>query len=348
MSGLVAAINLARDGYAVTVHDQETGYGGSPHYNPSLHMTPLDVEETSHYLGIDISSAFLPLTEMAFYFHDQPLGMPVKGIYAVERGDRPGSLDTLLYAGCRALGVDFVWGSKLDKTNIGNLPSNTIIACGMDPATYRLMGIPHMIWEAWVSSGPTDLDPLTWAWMSEGFNEYGYMTTANGMYFDMLFAMGQPVSKDCLKRYQEFMARIKGAHHHDWKYVTGANPLGSVRQPRLFHGNAILCGTISGCLDPICGFGISGALVSGKVAALAVTDRARAETDFRRFTRKYAIGYMLKKYLWWKFMRPHVGMIEKSIHLLGAENIERCATHAVEQRRHCPSIIPGFNVLGCH
>ncbi len=348
MSGLVAAINLAREGYAVRVHEREPAYGGSRIFNPSLHMTPLDVDETSNYLGIDISSAFLPLTELIAYFHDRPVGFPVKGIYAVERGDRPGSLDTLLYHQCLALGVEFVWNSRLDKQQLDHLPPHTIIACGMDPATYRLMGIPHMIWEAWISFGPTDLDTLTWAWMDEGINEYGYMTTANGMYFDMLFAMGQPVSKACLHKYQDFMLRIKGQEHKDWKYATGANPLGTWKQPRLSYGDAVLCGTISGTLDPMMGFGISGALVSGKVAALAITDPARAEADFKRFTRMYRYGYIFKKYIWWKLFRPYVGMMEMGIRILGADNIERVARRAVEERKHCPPIIPGFNFLGCN
>ena len=42
MSGLVAAINLARQGIHVTVHDREPGYGGSRLFNPSTHATPLD------------------------------------------------------------------------------------------------------------------------------------------------------------------------------------------------------------------------------------------------------------------------------------------------------------------
>jgi hypothetical protein len=45
MSGRIAAINLAREGCAVTVHDREPGYGGSKLYNPSTHVTPLHPEQ---------------------------------------------------------------------------------------------------------------------------------------------------------------------------------------------------------------------------------------------------------------------------------------------------------------
>jgi 2-polyprenyl-6-methoxyphenol hydroxylase-like FAD-dependent oxidoreductase len=36
--------------------------------------------------------------------------------------------------------------------------------------------------------------------------------------------------------------------------------------------------------EPALGFGITGALVSGKIAALAVTDPHKAEAEFNRFT----------------------------------------------------------------
>src|SRR5659263_188038 len=58
MSGLIAAANLAREGYSVTVHDREPGYGGSQMYNPSTHVTPIDPVKTSEYIGIDITGAF--------------------------------------------------------------------------------------------------------------------------------------------------------------------------------------------------------------------------------------------------------------------------------------------------
>ncbi len=127
LSGQVAAINLAREGHKVTVHDVEKKYGGSSIFNPSLHMTPLDVEDTSRYIGIDISSAFLPLNEMLAYFHDLEVGFPIKGFYAMERGDRHCSLDALLYQQCLDLGVEFVWGSRLDKKDLDSAALRQII-----------------------------------------------------------------------------------------------------------------------------------------------------------------------------------------------------------------------------
>ncbi|HEY5503071.1 MAG TPA: FAD-dependent oxidoreductase, partial [Candidatus Anoxymicrobiaceae bacterium] len=55
MSGLIAAWNLASEGYDVLVREKESSWGGSSVFNPSLHTTPLDVPATSEYIGIDVS-----------------------------------------------------------------------------------------------------------------------------------------------------------------------------------------------------------------------------------------------------------------------------------------------------
>ena len=70
MSGLVAAINLAREGYEVTVHDREKAYGGDPRYNPSRHTMPILPKKMSEYIGIDITSAFKPMAVCPTYFHE--------------------------------------------------------------------------------------------------------------------------------------------------------------------------------------------------------------------------------------------------------------------------------------
>jgi monoamine oxidase len=101
MSGLIAAVNLAREGYSVTVHDREPGYGGSQLYNPSTHVTPIDTALTSEYIGIDITPAFHEVLACPAYFHDTKVMLPSELAFAVERGNRPTSLDTLLFNECQ-------------------------------------------------------------------------------------------------------------------------------------------------------------------------------------------------------------------------------------------------------
>ena len=58
LAGMVAAINLARQGYEVTILEKEKQIGGSPVFHPSLHATPIDLRYTSDFIGIDISNHF--------------------------------------------------------------------------------------------------------------------------------------------------------------------------------------------------------------------------------------------------------------------------------------------------
>jgi len=347
MSGLIAAINLAREGYSVTVHEKEAGYGGSQLYNPSTHVTPLDPVATSEYIGIDISPAFHPVIACPAYFHNTKVLLPVGGIYAVERGNRPTSLDTLLYKECEGLPIKFEFGSKLDKDMLGNLPPNTIIACGLIPSAYEMLDIPYLRWYGWISRGEIGIGSYAWLWFDECISEYGYLSAVNNYYFNLLFSI-RHIDKSCLDKYTSFMVRQEGIEHEDWDYVSGAVPIAKSDNPRLFWNDAVLCGTISGAMDPMLWFGISGALVTGKVAALAIGDRPRAEAEFNRFTRRFKENFILKNNIWYKFVRPNVNAMEKTINLLGVPAVEKMGKLLEEGKLPTRTAIPGFSYLSCH
>ncbi|WP_028314600.1 FAD-dependent oxidoreductase [Desulfatibacillum aliphaticivorans] len=59
LAGLVAAINLAREGLNVTVYEREDEIGGSKDLHPSVHSTPMQPKETWDYIGVDLSSHFV-------------------------------------------------------------------------------------------------------------------------------------------------------------------------------------------------------------------------------------------------------------------------------------------------
>lgn len=347
MSGLIAAINLARDGYSVTIREKESGYGGSTLYNPSTHVTPLNVEMTSEYIGIDISSAFHPLLSCPAFFGDTRVMLPVAGVYAVERGNRPTSLDTLLYEQCRDLDVDFEFEAPLTMNELENLPPNSIIACGLTPSVYDMIDVPYIPWYGWISRGEIDLGSYAWLWWDECITEYGYLSAVNGYYFDLLFSI-RKVERSCLDRYISFMVRNEGIEHDNWEYVSGAVPIASPDNPRLFWDDTVLCGTISGAMDPMLWFGISGALVSGKVAALAITDRQRAVDDFNRFTRRFRTSYIVKNRVWYPFIRPRVRMMERAINLMGVDRVEHMGSLAESGKLPVKFSIPGYSVLGCY
>jgi len=347
MSGLIAAINLAREDFDVIVYDREKSYGGSSLYNPSTHVTPLDVERTKEYIGIDISPAFHPLTACPSYFHETKVMLPVGGVYAVERGSRKESLDTLLMEECKKYeNISFEWESPLRKENLSKLPENTIIACGLNPVAYELLEIPYLRWYGWISRGEIEFGTYAWLWWDECISEYGYFSSVNNYYFNLLFSTRE-VTKSCLEKYSKFILRNEGIEHKEWHYVSGAVPLASPKNPKLFWNGAILCGTISGAMDPMLWFGISGALVTGKVAAMAVSDPERALTEFKRFTRRFRENYYVKKLIWSKFIRPNVKMLETAVKIVGPKRIEKLGKKLEDGKLPMRSAIPGFSHISC-
>lgn len=346
MSGMVAAYNLALEGHRVVVRDQEQGYGGSSAFNPSLHTTPLDVQKTSEYVGIDLTPVFKPVSALTIYLHDYPVEAPVFLSYHVERSSRPPSLDTLLYDKCVQAGVEFRFGEPLRKEDVAGLPPGTIIACGLNQAAYDHLGVPYVHWYAWMASGEKESDDYAWIWLDECVNEYGYISFANGIYYNLLFAYGQEIPRESLERYRDFMRRVRGMDNEGWEYVHGVAPVTGPDSPQLFRGDLIMCGTMSGSIDPFMGFGISGALVSGKVAATAVTDREKAQEEFQRFNRNFARVYEFKMNLWYN-LRARVDLLEDMARILGPERSVRMLVEGIKQFRKS-SAIPGFGPLACH
>jgi flavin-dependent dehydrogenase len=346
MSGLIAAYNLAVEGHEVLVRDQEPGYGGSRAFNPSLHTTPLDVAATSEYIGIDVSPAFVPVSALTIYLHDMAIDAPVFMAYHVERSSRPQSLDTLLYNKCLEAGVSFEFDTPLRKEDIAGLPPDTIIACGLNQGAYDYLGIPYIHWYAWMASGEAESDDYAWIWLDECINEYGYISFANGIFYNLLFAYNQEVPPEALERYREFMRRVRDMDNEGWEYVHGVAPVTSTDDPQLFRDGLIMCGTMSGALDPFMGFGISGSLVTGKVAAIAVTDREKAAEEFERFTRNYARVYTFKHHFWYD-LRARVDLLEDLARILGPERSVRMLIEGIKQGRKS-SAIPGFGPLACH
>jgi flavin-dependent dehydrogenase len=347
MSGLIAALNLAKEGYDVLVREKQSGFGGSRIYNPSTHVTPIDPVESSRYIGIDIKPAFHEVNTIAFYMPGVRFTIPTEGFYAVERGDRVSSLDTLLYEECRKAGVSFEFDSPLTPTELEDLPPNSIIACGLTPSAYKMLDVPYHRWYGWITRGDIGLSDYAWTWWDDCITEYGYFSSVNNYFFDLLFS-SREVSRESLDKYKRFRLRNEGMEHDDWEYVSGVVPIAEPNNPRLFWKGAILSGTISGAMDPLFWFGISGALVTGRVAAMAVTDPGRALADFERFTRRFRLTYYFKKKLWYPFIRPNVRQAARRAGALTTDEIQRRTERAASTNvpRYLTAI-PGFGRFNC-
>jgi len=286
LSGMVAGITLAREGCRVTISDAQKKIGGSPLLHPSVHTTPAQLPELNNYTGIDFSGVFVPCDPYpVFYNKTGRLAFPpyVKHnrAYCVERGPRPSSIDSFLYKIAVKEGVRFEFGKKYDFQFTG---PGTIVATGLDAAGYGAFGIPcRLVYGAWSAREIDDLRATGTIYMGPFSTDYGYTAQINGLDYNLLFSR-RPVKDGDLAAYRATLKKIGIAGYPDpWQPVTMAVPAAA----RLFAGDVILAGTLSGMIEPFWGYGIVGAIISGRIAAGAVMDRSAAEREFEQFNRGF-------------------------------------------------------------
>jgi flavin-dependent dehydrogenase len=118
----------------------------------------------------------------------------------------------------------------------------------------------------------------------------------NGARGACLFSRGKPLDVDVKDRFRTQLEKNDGIAFDRWDAISiGALPVASIHNPSLFARNYILAGTLSGTMDPFLLFGVHGALVSGKIAALAVRDHRAGLEEFRRVNKHYAQGYLMAR-----------------------------------------------------
>lgn len=285
-AGLVAAINLNRDGFRVIVHEKQESVGGEPGWHPSVHTTPVVMPGLWDYIGIDCSEAFIDTSDKCkLYMNGQDTGninfdeMGYK-VYNTERGHRSSSLDNHLFRIAEKEGVNFEFDKTIKENDLIESPDNTILATGLSPAMYQWLGIESSVFAGYWAYTEIENDHVSaGTYFGDFANEYGYSAAMNGIWYVLLFARKE-VPQENLDKFKKILEECEGRTFDKWRRFIGQTPKG----PKLYHKNYILSGTIGGFVEPAFGFGITGALLSGKISAVAVIDPQKAEKEFKRFT----------------------------------------------------------------
>ncbi len=128
--------------------------------------------------------------------------------------------------------------------------------------------------------------------------DYGFSSTMNGIGFAMLFQKDKPLDRD---QCEEFRREVEA--HEDFGFDDYSinsecvSPHASWTNPLLFRNGLIITGSLSGSIDPLLCFGMLGAMLSGKIAARAVSDPKKALREFRRLNMFFQSTFALKKIL---------------------------------------------------
>jgi flavin-dependent dehydrogenase len=321
LSGLTSGICLARDGFEVEIWDRGGALGGvaldqamkSKTPFAIADMTPFDMGRLSSYLGFDLmprkeenggADYFTPLASARFYIRGERCEMPYPedlSMKLVERGPRPSSLDSHLYRTALDAGVKFRFNTPVEtREDFAGLPSGSIIATGMYKRSFEALGVPFKPAHGYfaVRELREYRGPQTVVYLDKYSKDYGYFTIINGIGCAILFQRGARLSAEAQEWFPRRLREDVGLDFPEWRLVEDfvGTPTGSFFNPRLFHDRFILTGTLAGVQDPSWVLGVHGALVSGKIAALAVRDREKAMQEFRRMNRWWRLCWLMKKF----------------------------------------------------
>jgi flavin-dependent dehydrogenase len=301
LSGLVAAINLAREGYDVLVRERRGEVGGATDLKglegKIINIgdgTPLNLERVREYTGIDLDPVAVPLRSCRNHVYGKTFDIEFdKAVptYLVERGPHASSIDVYLYDIAVAEGVRFQFNDTV--TDFDGLPPDSIIATGLFGDAWPALGVPHMQVFGYLGmSTLEDKSPRVIIYFDEYTRDYAFYSQVNGVRGACLFSRGKPLDPGVKDRFRRQLEENDGVSFEEWYSISfGALPVASSRNPRLFAGNRILTGTLSGSIDPLLLFGVHGALVSGKIAAVTVRDHQKGLEEFTRLNRAFRLGF---------------------------------------------------------
>jgi flavin-dependent dehydrogenase len=306
LSGLVAGINLTREGYKVTIKDRRPAVGGKLNIPGSEDEiinigdgTPMNLERMFKYTGIDFSPVAVNLGSVENYlygktFHlDFNVGEPT---YLVERGPGELSIDRHLYKIAADEGIEFQFNETVRDCE--DFPPDTIIATGFSGELWKKLGLPSLPAFNYQAMGTIEHDHTAKVitYFDEFTRDYAFYSQVNGVRGAVLFARGEPLRQKSKDRFREYLADTHGILFDRWHEMGSyLSPPLTWSYPRLFARNFILTGSLSGSIDPFLSFGVHGALVSGKVAAMTVMDRQKGVEEFRKINRAYNAGLLITK-----------------------------------------------------
>ncbi len=299
LSGLVAAINCARAGHAVTVLEKYDRVGGEPENHPSVDSTPMFPDRLGDFIGVELGPPQVtPTRSMRSYAYGERYDIDgeLLHLHAVERGSRSTSIESHLYRAAREAGVAFEFGWRLrSQADLGELPPRSIIATGLHFESFLALGIPFRQVYGYTSTARYEGEPKAVAYFGDLTRDYCYLANANGIAYALFFDRGGPVRRELVDEWAEMLWRDEGVEFGEWRLFQGAVAVRDLDNPRLFVGDKIIAGTLASMNDPLFLFGVHASLLSGRIAAAAVDDKAKAYELYRDVLSFYRKAWVLRR-----------------------------------------------------
>lgn len=261
ISGLTAAINLAKQGFPVTVFEknQDVGLRHSGDFEGLENWS--DKEDTLYLLkkwNIEINSDFTPIYEIQLIFENKAYQIKDKKpfVYLVKRG-REGSLDFALKEQAVKHGVEIKFGETIERAKI--------VATGPQKARVFAYG----------SLFKTDfpgIKIITFVDQNMAPESYAYALFWNGQATVAAVLFPKDI-KDREKYLGNTLTALKNTAGYKLEKIKDFSGFGDFRIPQTaIYKNSLLVGEVAGFQDALFFFGMKYAFQSGFLAAKAISE----------------------------------------------------------------------------
>ncbi|MBI4534649.1 MAG: NAD(P)-binding protein [Ignavibacteriae bacterium] len=267
LSGLTAALVLARHGYQVEVRERKSRLlpSSGPHTEGIRNYKTIDALDELAEVGFDIR----PFSTINTTIRRSPRFMNVlrgPAHYLFMRGTDEQTVDQVLFHRTKELGVHFRFGVESDPMDCD------IIATGPPKDGFNILGAGYTF-----SAEGGHLDMHTaHALFDNEVAPAGYLVVTPGLRFHSIYSVSW---KDF--QYERLLARTESALQIPWiRQILGRSRwtgkiLGRAyfaRDPisHAVRGDALVVGEAAGFQDAVAGFGFRHAVLSGALAALAI------------------------------------------------------------------------------
>jgi flavin-dependent dehydrogenase len=239
---------------------------------------------------------------------DWPKAAPA---WMLERGPRKSSMDHYLADLAREHGARIETGHPIltdgDVADLNkatgmaryDFPSSVIMATGLHSDGFEASQVPGKPTYGWFAKCrvPWQEARVT-MYFDDYTTDYAFTCSVNGIAFGLIFNRNRPLERWEWEKFAHQAVEEDGYPFRKFMPLEGmALPTASLNNPRLFHGSIVLAGTLAGMMDPFLFFGMHGAFLSGKVAAMALTDPVAAQKEFKRLSATFKPVLLAKRML---------------------------------------------------